>query len=590
VLRPEIKTALDLRSRKVCIAFDADAATNPDVRHAMVRLYLLLTAAGADVYQLTSWDLDKGKGIDDYLVRQALAGKNGTRPTDALRMLIDDAAPFCDTLRPTPYDLQIVARELGRVQLPPALRDQLCKSLAKQLKVSVEELRTAASQHQSALPEEQDGVTGALDKLNIWFDPDRNCFWRPNNRAMWIKGSHGDVELLLRHEGWSEAKPKGGGLSDVQLLLSHIQSGRDVQYAGALAGHRKGQIYCGDNRILVVKGPLLIEPREIPWPILTKFLCGLLGLGQLRYLHGWLKVALESLYQGRIRPGQALVMAGPRDCGKSLLQSLITQMLGGRMARPYAYMAALTPFNGHLFEAEHLPIEDEQPYTDIRARRNFGVKIKEITGIEVQNCHAKYRPAISLPVFWRLSISTNDERENLMILPPLDDSLQDKLIIFKAQCCPMPMPTATIAERQLFWDTLVSELPGYIHYLFNRWVIEEQLVSQRYGITHFHHSEIVSHLQELAPEMRLLELIDAEVFKYVEPIGRRTDPWKGSSMELEKVLTDSTSSVSFQARQLLCWQGACGTYLRRLKNLFPTRITFTTPHGVHRWTIESPKN
>jgi hypothetical protein len=40
---------LGLRGRKVYLAFDADAASKPEVRHANIRLFFLLSVAGAEV-------------------------------------------------------------------------------------------------------------------------------------------------------------------------------------------------------------------------------------------------------------------------------------------------------------------------------------------------------------------------------------------------------------------------------------------------------------------------------------------------------------------------------------------------------------
>ena len=77
-------------------------------------------------------------------------------------------------------------------------------------------------------------------------------------------------------------------------------------------------------------------------------------------------------------------------------------------------MSGATEFNGELFGCEHLMIEDDIGSTDFRARRNFGTRIKEFTVNEVQSCHAKNRQAINLKPFWRLSITLNEEPENLL--------------------------------------------------------------------------------------------------------------------------------------------------------------------------------
>jgi hypothetical protein len=377
-------------------------------------------------------------------------------------------------------------------------------------------------------------------------------------------------------------------VSETDIILNGIQSSKDIEYAGSLAGYSKGILEFAGKRFLILDSPKHVEPLKGDWSILSKFLLNLLDGDQLSIFNGWMKVALEALRDDVRRPGQALVFTGEKDCGKSLLQKLITLLLGGRMAKPYLYMSGQTSFNGNLFGSEHLSIEDEVPYTDIKSRRNFGAKIKEITAIDEQNCHMKFRNGITLPVFWRLTISVNDETENLLILPPFDDSIEDKLILFKVEKHAMPMSTATNQERTAFWEKLVSELPAYVDYLLNTWKITEVLVSQRYGVTHYQNSDILEQLGALAPETRLLQLIDAEIFKPVLPTGIPTNPWQGTAIDLEKRLSSYPSDVTHQARELLSWQGASGTYLGRLRKTQPARISYQKTRTERIWTIEPP--
>jgi hypothetical protein len=63
-------------------------------------------------------------------------------------------------------------------------------------------------------------------------------------------------------------------------------------------------------------------------------------------------------------PGQAVIFAGPPNAGKNLVQDLITAILWERVARPYQWIIERTNFNASLFEAEHLMIADEVPFTD----------------------------------------------------------------------------------------------------------------------------------------------------------------------------------------------------------------------------------
>ena len=108
---------------------------------------------------------------------------------------------------------------------------------------------------------------------------------------------------------------------------------------------------------------------------------------QLQYFYSWLKLSLEHL-RARINnpnespgffPGQALALVGEKHAAKSLTQAIITELLGGRCARPYQAMLGNTAFNADWFEAEHLCIEDEAPSTELRTRRKLGVGIKMAT-------------------------------------------------------------------------------------------------------------------------------------------------------------------------------------------------------------------
>jgi Family of unknown function (DUF5906) len=427
-------------------------------------------------------------------------------------------------------------------------------------------------------------VSEKAKAFQIFYDSNRQMFLAPNSRDGWIVITTQDVRRWLKERGCrSKAKGKGK-VSEIDALLTVFQREFDVEYAGSLAGHRRGLYEVGGKRILVKDSPVLIEPSPGSWPLLQGIIRNMLGADQEVFLFGWLKIGFESLYSGKSRVGQALTLAGPRDCGKSLLQNLFTEILGGRSAKPHRYMSGVTPFNGELFCSEHLIVEDEEASTYIRARRNFGTKIKEITANVTNSYHAKHRQAITLNPFWRLSISVNDEPENLQILPPIDESLQDKLIILKAVRHPMPRASVSDAERESFMAALRAELPHFIDFL-TKWQIPNHLISQRYGITHFHHPDILEALGTFAPETKLLEMIDAEMFDSVAP-----GIWEGSASLLERHLVSERSKVSREARQLFSFQSACGTYLGRLARINPERFSQTHTRTRTVWTISPPES
>jgi hypothetical protein len=419
-------------------------------------------------------------------------------------------------------------------------------------------------------------------KLDIFYDSNRTTFWVKNDRGGWMIVTTSDVRRRLKEQGFRSLKRDNERVSQVDAILTAIQQSNDVDYADSLAGYNAGVYLIKGKRILVRDSPTLIQPVEAEWQNLSLIFQRMLGSDQKTYLFGWLKVAVESLYSSKPRVGQALVLAGPPDGGKSLTQHIITLLIGGRPGKPHRYMSGLTPFNSELMGYEHLMIEDEESSTDIRARRNFGSKVKEICANEEQSCHAKFRAAITLTPFWRLSISVNSEPENLMILPPIDEHLQDKFIILKCEKHPMPMPTVTNEQREAFMNTLKAELPHFLAFLF-RWQIPDNLKSGRYGITHFQHPDILQTLTTLAPETRLLELIDSELFDSPAP-----GAWEGSANQLERKLTSEGSGVRREAERLLTFPLACATYLGRLQKRDHDRFQVDHTRKGNLWTINPP--
>ena len=388
-----------------------------------------------------------------------------------------------------------------------------------------------------------------------------------NAAGEWVSYTEVQIRRELRIFGVRSGIPEGMTASPMDAALSHLNRERDVHYAAPLAGHPTGLLKIEGQRILVTEGPRWIEPRKGEWPILKHILGAMFpserGIGdiQLKTFLLWLKIAHESLQTGTFQPGQALCIAGPVECGKSLVQSaVITPLFGGRMARPYAFMSGVTHFNAELFAAEHLAIDDEQASFDLRARRAFAATLKQFSVADGQRCERKFQTPILLRPFWRVSITVNDEPEALGVLPPLTPDLADKLILLRARKAPMPMPTRAPAERAAFAAAVRAELPALLWDL-ECMTVPEELCSERFGVRHFHYPALREALAELSPEARLAELMDALFFADVE-----AEPWTGTARDLEQTLRRESATMR-EAERLFSFPHACGTYLGRLAAL-----------------------
>jgi len=412
----------------------------------------------------------------------------------------------------------------------------------------------------------------------LYYGTHRKEYIARNERGAFLPRTGAQMKRLLKSRGYEAETAKGETLSEIDRLLLAIEEQKDIDYCGPLAGRDAGFYDENGVRFLVTQGPNVIEPVNGDWPIINALLTGMFDAEQLLYFFGWLSVGYRALVRRERMPGQALGIAGPADCYKSFVQKIIiTGVLGGRTARPYQFMSGASDFNADLFRAEHLVIEDESASTDLRSRRHMGALIKGITVNEDQRCHGKGLDAIMLRPFWRLTLTMNDEPENLMVLPPMDDSLRDKLILLKAKMPERPMPTETLEQYKAFKDAVLAELPGFCFYLTQHEIAEE-MKSHRFGVKEFHHPDILRELDASTPERRLLEMIDAEIVEL---------HWYGTASELQRRLTDRDAEYSREARDLLHWYGAAGTYLGRLSKKHPGRFKQRRTGIERRWEINN---
>jgi len=425
------------------------------------------------------------------------------------------------------------------------------------------------------------------------YDNFKRAYLLKNARGVYAPLGEAQFKRHLRGQGY-KAKPDQHELtSDAEEYMMELINEHDVDYSGALAGRMCGIHEFDGHRVLITSEPTLINAVEGKWPLIHKILSGLFensddDIDQITHVMGWLKWSYESLIKstkdGENNPGQALVLTGPSDIGKSFLQKIITVMLGGRSARPYQFMTEGTPFNSDLFGSEHLMIDDEQRSTDNKARRSFGVKIKNFTAsAEGQRCHGKGANPIMLKPFWRVTISVNDDPENLKMLPPMqEESIKDKLIVTKCRAFPMVMADASRAEREA---AVLAELPAFCHAL-TEWEIPQTHKGSRWGIAPFCHPEVAESMLGMEAEGRLLDMVDAVVL-----IGVDQYEWHGPATELLEKLLDDSSHYGSEARKRYQWGGASliGRHLSRLEKQLPERFHKRHATGnISEWVIRRP--
>ena len=354
-------------------------------------------------------------------------------------------------------------------------------------------------------------------------DRDSKYYFRAAN-GDYFAANERDLTRRLKRMGLSPfTNPKAGELvSDIDEELMKIQEQQRVDYALAMAGHRRGVLEMGAKRILITKELKLIEPKKGSWDTLRALIDGLfigyddegdVVLDQTPYIYGWLSVAMEGLYSGRPNKGQALIVPGEPGCGKTLLLSVLTEMFGGVSGKPYAYMVGVTKFNDELFESSLLAIDDEADKTDIKSRRHLVAELKKILVNDRNRCEGKGLKALELSPHWRVLMLSNLEEDNLRVLPPLDGDVIGKLIILKAHRHKFSMPVSTQHEKRAFFEQLLADLPGFLWYLLNEYEIPDEYQGERFGVCSYLNPEIVSYMDNVTAWAELLLTLERVFLK-----------------------------------------------------------------------------
>lgn len=437
-----------------------------------------------------------------------------------------------------------------------------------------------------------DAGAGEIPAPVDYYDSSSKHYLVRNAACRWLAHDVSSFKRILRSRGHKSRAAEGESLSETDTAILDVQNHRDVAYHGPLCGRNAGLIEENGIRALVTEDMHLPEPMKGEWTTIESVLHGLLVMGeqeangksQFHTFLGWMKSSVEALRAGREQQQQALALCGPADCGKSLIQHLITDMLAGRSSKAERYFNGKTPFNADLFMAEHLILEDNHVSTRISDRQKLGACLKEhCVGVTTASLHAKGRNAVNFRPWWRVSITLNDDPEAMMILPPLDEHIADKIILLKASRFEFPMPVSSNDEKTAFRRQLVAEIPAFIHWLIFEYEIPDGYSDpRRYNVKTFHHPELRESLEQLSPESDLLDLLDVVFsgeFQRLETIN----------LTAAKIESRLRNNHDRRAERILTFRNSCGTYLGRLAKKRPERVTQHRTESERLWQIHPPQ-
>jgi hypothetical protein len=406
-------------------------------------------------------------------------------------------------------------------------------------------------------------------------------FWRQSaDKYVVMKPLEAKKMLVMR------GVPNIKGISGMKVpdeILMQLQMDQALDYAGPLAGFDAGLHDIAGARILSLRSPRTPEAKEGTFAMLDSVLDAVFyDAENRRRFEAWAMYAYQYLHQRRWAPLPALAMAGPKNCGKTLIAYLMVYILGDTPpGKAMRFLRGDTAFNSDLAGSHVLLADDEISDTDMKKRKAVGQQIKALSVTTAHRIESKGVDSVTLSPHWRMIICTNDEPEHLQVLPPIDDGMADKILLLRCKTASMPMPSATPNEREAFFNALKKEVPAWLYAMSKREDLR-CMGDGRQSVTGWQEETLLESMGNISSEAQLLEIIDL-----VEPWGEAGSVELTAS-ELESQLTSFDSKAKHKATKLLSWNNACGSLLGHLCRRFPDRVSRHPDTAKRLWKISRP--
>jgi hypothetical protein len=427
--------------------------------------------------------------------------------------------------------------------------------LLRSEKMSIEDAKRILGEDPNDLPE-------------IYYHPERMKFWVRNSRGEYVSYPMNHIRAHLKRLRL--------GAEEINEEIFRIRHECDVEAVASIAGKRKGIHESQGKRILVPKEQNRIKPTKGEWPTIDKVLSGMFGKEQKEWFLGWLKQWICAYHNFGWMPGQVLVLVGPPNAGKSLLQALLDHLFGGERGKPLEWMTG-NKFNIELVGIPHLCIEDEFADSEKKVKDALRERAKAIAVNQFHRIEGKHQTAFTADPLWRLTISCNPVWESMAVIPPVDETTQNKISLLWCKRSKMPMPTKTCQEREAFMEQLKAETPALVHYLLEEHVVSEKMACPegRFGVRGYHHPKALEAAEGASPEGQRMELI----FDALARNGYTT--WQGTPQQLLDLLHKVDLKYDFKTANSL------GRLLTNRTKLPNKRVT---PLARRTYKIEIPKD
>lgn len=422
-----------------------------------------------------------------------------------------------------------------------------------------------------------------IGKAVMEFYYDGRAYWRKNGTDRWYDFKVEDVSRKLRVNGIKTDSKKGA--SQLDRVIDTIQTHQRVDAAVPILFTNQTLVEIGNDRFLNTNFRMPVaaadDGDESKWSYIKNWLWPVFGEEQLPYFLAWLARFYRGAVEGVPTQGQVVVVAGGPSQGKTLLNWRVVGAALGGFADATPYLQGKTSFNKTAAEHPVWSLDDPTGQVDYDKHKQFGEAIKAHVANPRVSYHPKHKDSIEIPWYGRLFLTCNTDPQSLSVLPPMDNAVSDKIMLFKFTDFQFTFGSNADVEQQI-----TAELPHFLRWLLD-WTPPDQVLwdeNKRFGVRPYHHPEMLHTAVEDNPATKLVEVLDLWASSMRRDDKTLAD-WKGTTAKLFSSLmgTDEGNLRPFLSRYTPV---RLGRELRSLTQRGTTRVLKHSNKGnVSRYTI-----
>lgn len=346
--------------------------------------------------------------------------------------------------------------------------------------------------------EQREILKTALAAENLFFDGDR--YWSKLGDDRWVSDVKGDAIANIRQQ-FSLFKP-----DYVEQVLYRARMDRRVDGVFPYIHNTSGIMEEDGGTFLNVSRRKLLPAAEEdgPFPWLKAFFDNIFDPAepvQRDVFLAWFQRFYSSAAAGNLRGGQAVIIAGLTGLGKTLLSRKIIGAAMGGFTDAGEYLLGKTSFNKEAAETAVWSVDDNRGGTTWEKHDEFANALKRYVANPQIPYHPKFKDATTVTWRGRIVVTCNLDAKSLSILPELDDSINDKLILLKLNDTWRP-------DFHEVEAVITAELPFFLRWL-STWTPPAGVVTEddRFGILPYQHPMLAGAAHNASADYQLLEML-----------------------------------------------------------------------------------